>query len=55
VQADEVHSRDLPYDSALMDRLAVSLEDREIDPWKVMIVTCAPDYILYIERATVCQ
>jgi len=33
----------------------VICKDRQVDPWKIMPISCAPDDVLHVERVTVCQ
>src|SRR6266540_6013776 len=54
-EPDEVEARQRPDDAALVQRLAVRAESREVDPREMVVEAGAPDEVRHVEDATVLQ
>src|SRR6266542_1102221 len=54
-EPDEVEARQRPDDAALVQRLAVRAESREVDPREMVVEAGAPDEVRHVEDATVVQ
>src|SRR5262245_26138796 len=49
MQTYKVEPWNFPYDPKLMIDLTLFSNDRQIDPWKAVMVSRAPDHVLHVE------